>query len=58
MRNICEAFGRFVGAVLVLLVLGFVLSFLGCGDSSGPWQPPPDPYIAPDPPGLADPSPY
>lgn len=55
MRSCFEAIGRLVGTVLVLVVLGFVLSFLGCSDSSGPWQPAPDYYVPSDPPGLTDP---
>jgi len=54
MKCIFEAIGRFLGAVLVLFVLGFILSFLGCGDSSGPWQPAPDYYVPPDSSGLPD----
>jgi hypothetical protein len=61
MRFLLSALGRFLGAVLglvftalVLVAMGFVLSFLGCDVSDGPG---PDDYSLPDPPVLTDPAP-
>ena len=54
MGAIFAAIGRVVGTILTILVLGFVLSFLGCDTSDGPSEPTPDYYVPPDPPGLTD----